>query len=143
MNELNVVLARVHPNTLKAALVAELGDKCPGVSTYGNDRPISIWLEDEATAEDFSTAEMIAAAHDPVFISANKTRIVADGSDTAIVTVYAQNAVNLLIAGVSVPVPIINGLGIAQIVSNDPASIEVTVENPDNRTTDRIIIEAI
>jgi hypothetical protein len=146
MKELNATLTNVHPGALDAALRAALPGKVLGVSTYGPARPVSIWLDDSTTPSEETTAANTANAHDPVFLSADKTAIQANGTDTATITVSAPKpgaaAVTLLVAGSAVPVTLAGGVGAIQITSADPVSIPVSVQNPSNRSTDQITVEA-
>lgn len=146
MREVQVQAGTVHVAALDAALRAAL-TTCKGLSTYGAGRPISIWLHDSALPADDATAQSIAAAHDPVFLSADKTTIKADGVDTATVTVAAPNVnaapVNLIVNGQVVPVTLTNGIGTVQVTSLDPTIITVTVQSSANRTTDSIEVQAI
>lgn len=146
MREITVNVGIMHSAALDTALRAALTDKVIGVSGYGETRPISIWLEDSASAADQLTATTTAQAHDPVFLSVDKTVIEGDGTDTATVTVNAPKVgaapVVLLIAGSPIAVTLTNGVGTVPI-SSDPATIEVSVQNPNNRTTDVLTIEAV
>ena len=146
MREVNVTLAAIHTLALDSALRAVLPGKTIGVSTYGPERPVSIWLEDSAAESEMTTAEALAAAHDPVFLTVDKTHIAADGVDTATITVSASQSgapVTLVVAGTPVSVTFINGIGTVTITSADPATIPVSVQDPANRTTDSYSIEAM
>lgn len=146
MRELNLTLPNLHSDGLTAALKSALGaDKALGISTYGNDRPISIWLADSATNADQQQAAAIALAHDPVFLSVDKSIIAANGLDTAMIYILAPKpgaAVTLLIGTTPVAVILDKGIGAISLVSSDPASIPISVQNPANRTTDTLIVEA-
>src|SRR5205085_627796 len=134
----------VHTAALDAALRAVLPGKIVGVSTYGPARPISIWMDDSAIGADDTAAAGIAALHDPVFLSADKDSIQADGSDTVTLMVTTTNpaaaGVSLLINGAAVPVTLNSGAGTVQIASADPLTITVSVQDPANRSTDHIVI---
>ncbi len=147
MRELNMTLDAVHPAALDAALRAALPGKVVGVSTYDPARPISIWLDDSATPDDEASAASLAAAHDPIFLSADRQNIAADGSDAASLTVSAPKPdaapVTLLVAGTVVPVTLTDGVGTLSIVSADPTTIAVSVQNAANRSTDQLTIEAV
>lgn len=147
MRELNATLSAVHPAAFDAALRAALPGKVVGVSTYDLARPISIWLDNSATPGDDATVSTLAAAHDPVFVSADRQSIVANGSDAAILTVNTPKqgaaAVTLLVAGAAVPVTLTNGVGTLSIVSADPTTISVSVLNAANRSTDQLTIQAV
>src|SRR5689334_18118248 len=147
MRELNVALTvEANPGGLDSALRAALASKIIGISTYGPDRPISIWLDDSATPADDLTAAGIADTHDPVFLSTDTTSIPADGSTAAMITIHAPKAgaapVTLLVVGTPIPVTLIDGIGTLAITSADPASIGISVQNPANRSTDSITVEA-
>jgi hypothetical protein len=146
MKELNITLTSVHPAALDAALRAALPGKVFGISSYGSVRPISIWLDDSVTPVDEATAASIANGHDPVFLSVDRATIQANGTDAATITVSASRpgaaAVTLLVAGSAVPVTLSGGVGAIQIASADPASILISVQNPSNRSTDQITVEA-
>jgi hypothetical protein len=107
----------------------------------------AIVASDEKIVELSALLDPPIAAHDPVFISADKTVITANGIDAAIITVSAPKqaaaAVSLLVAGTIVPVSLTNGVGTVEIASDDPASILVSVQNPTNRCLDTITIEAV
>jgi hypothetical protein len=147
MRELNMTLGAVHPAALDAALRAALPGKAVGVSTYDLARPISIWLDDTATPDDEASAAALADAHDPVFLSADRQSITADGSDPANLTVTAPKPgaapVTLLVAGTAVPVTLTDGVGVLSIVSTDPTTITVSVQNAANRSADQLTIEAV
>jgi hypothetical protein len=87
-----------------------------------------------------------ANAHDPVILSVDRTSIPADGATEAVVTVRAPKpgaaAVSLLVAGSPIAVTLTNGVGTIRITSADPASIPVSVQNPANRSTDSLTVEA-
>lgn len=147
MREVNVTLPNVHSDALTAALRSVLGaNKALGISTYGSTRPVSIWLADSTTAPDDQQATAIAQAHDPVFLSVDKATIIANGVDVATVHVIAPKlgaAVTLLIGTTPIPVTLTGGVGNITVVSVDPAAIPISVQNPANRTTDTVIVEAI
>ena len=152
MKEVNVTLTTVHPAALDAALHAALPGRVSGISSYGSARPLSIWLDDSVTPLDEATVTAVAETHDPVFLSADRpleagrVLIQADGMDTVTITVSAPRsdaaAVTLLVAGIAVPIALSGGIGAIQITSADPASVLVDVQNPSNRSTDQIIVEA-
>lgn len=145
--ELNATLTVWHESALDAVLGAALGSKCFGLSTYGPGRDISVWLSDDAAQADLDTAAALAAAHDPVHLSVDKTTILANGTDAATVTVHAPKAgaaaVVLLVNGVDWAIALTDGVGSDTITSLDPVTITVTVKNPANRSTDVLTIEAV
>src|SRR5262249_37410467 len=146
MREINFSLPNLHDGALDAALRLALPNKTLGLSTYGPQRPISIWLVDATTADDDSTAQGVAAAHDPEFLIANKTSIAADGNDAAAVGVFAPRLdaapVTLLVNGSPVPVTLTAGAGSLQITSLDAQIITVQLQNPANRSSDQLSIAA-
>lgn len=148
MQEVNATLTAWQTDVLDAALKAALGAKCYGLSTYGPGRDISIWLDDTAVQADKDSAAALAAAHDPVSITVDKTTILANGADAATVTVRAGKpgaaAVTLLINGVTDwAFTLTDGVGTDTLVSLDPATITLTVKNGSNRSTDSLTIEAV
>lgn len=147
MQEVNATLAAWREEALHAALKAALGSKCFGLSTYGAGRDISIWMDDSAVQADLDSAAAIAAAHDPVSLSADKTTILANGTDAATVTVRAPKpgaaAVTLLVNGVDWPIALTNGVGSDTLTALDPATITISVKNPSNRSTDVLTVEAV
>lgn len=148
MIETNIILANIHDSALDQALKTALPGKCFGLSTYGDiSRPISIWLDDSATGSDQTTATNTATAHDPVFLSVDKTSIVANGTDTATITVKAPKvgaaAITLIVNGADVPVSLSSGVGTVSITSLDKTTITATVKSPANRSTDAITIQAV
>lgn len=148
MIEVNTVLAQLNITGLDAALKSALPvGKVLGVQTYGPTRPISIWMDESTLQADRDTALTITATHDPVFLSVDKPKIKADNADITTISVSAPKpgaaAVTLLIGSNAVPVTLTNGEGSVQVTSAAPASITVSVQNPQNRTTDTLTIEAI
>src|SRR5262249_37575516 len=95
---------------------------------------------------DDTLATLTANSHDPVFLSVDRQTITADGLDAATVTVRALKAdaapIILLVAGTAVPVTLTNGLGQVTIRSSDPATLAISLQNPQNRTTDQIVVTA-
>jgi hypothetical protein len=147
VRQLALIEGTIQFPALDAAIRAALSVKMHGLSSYGTPGPVVAWLDDAATVDDDATALAIAAAHDPVFLSADKTTIQADGVDTVTVSVVAPNVnaapVNLLVNSQVVPVELTNGIGTVEIVSLDPARITVAVQSPANRTTDSVEVQAI
>jgi hypothetical protein len=168
MREIVVTIDYLHIEAFDAALKAALPGKALGVSApIGADGQVlsrsnpdangnttialgrvRVHLDDTATAADETTIAGIAQAHDPVLLSADRTTIVAANppTDTAMVTVRALKAgagpITLLVAGTAAPVPLTGGVGTLAISSADPATIAVSVQNPSNRSTDLVLIEA-
>jgi hypothetical protein len=129
---------------LTAALLAELPDIADGVST-GSTIPTRVHLRDKATEDDIDSAQAVLDAHDPVFLSVDKTVIVGDGVDTATIMVTAPKVdaapVVLLVEGTPVAVALVDGIGIVTI-NSDPATIHVLVQDAENRSSDALVIEA-
>lgn len=149
MHEVNPPLFSYLPHigALDSAIRTSLASKYHGLSTYDPGRPISLWMDDTAQPADDTTALSITAVHDPVFLSVDKINIAANNVDTATITVNAPKpgaaAVSLLVNGNVVPVTLTNGTGTILITSQDVQQITITVQNPSNRSTDQIIIQAV
>ena len=145
--EVNATLTAWHEKALHAALKAALNSKCFGLSTYGPGRDISIWLDDSAGQADLDSAAALAAAHDPVYLTVDKTTITANGTDAATVTVRAGKpgaaAVTLLVNGVDWNITVTDGVGSDSLTSLDPVTITISVKNPANRSTDVLTVEAV
>lgn len=140
MHEYRFVNDGIHDGALHQALKTAMGARFVGISTYGAGRPFSVWL---ASPTDEAAAIAVITAHDPVRLSVDTPSITADGIDTAnvlIQTIRPDAApVTLLVNGTPVRV---QG-GAIQISSDDPTTITITVQNPANRTTDTLIVEAL
>jgi hypothetical protein len=147
MRELSINAGVVNSGALNVALRAVLPGKVAGISTYELSQPISIWLEDAATASDSATALNTVAAHDPVFLSVDKSTIQADGTDPCTVTVRAPKAnaapVTLLVNGIDYPMSLTDGVATDTLVALDPTTVIITVKNPANRSTDTLTIQAV
>lgn len=148
MQEVNATLTAWREEALHAALKAALADKCYGISTYGPGRDISIWMDDTAAQADLDSAAALAAAHDPVFLSVDKTTITANGTDAATVTVRAPKpgaaAVTLLINGVTEwTFTLTDGVGTDTLTALDAGIITLTCKDSSNRTTDVLTVEAV
>lgn len=148
MQEVNATLTAWREEALHAALKTALGAKCYGISTYGPGRDISIWMDDTAVQAEKDSAAALAAAHDPVFLSVDKTTIVANGTDAATVTVRAPKpgaaAVTLLINGVTEwTFTLTDGVGTDTLTALDAGIITLTCKDSSNRTTDVLTVEAV
>lgn len=145
MIEVNAAIGEIHLGALDAALRSALGDKIIGLSTYGSDRPISVWMTDAATSEDVAVAQSVVVAHDPVFLSVDKTSIVNDGVDEATIIVQAVRPdpapVILIADGYEVPVSLENGVGSLSVSSIDAGIMVWAVKDAGNRTADKVQIE--
>jgi hypothetical protein len=168
MREIIVTIDFLHIEAFDATLKAALPGKVLGVSApigvngqvlsrsnpdgSGNTTlllgQVRVHLDDAATPTDEITIAGLAQAHDPVYLSTDKTVIVAVNppTDSATVTVRAPKAgaapVTLLVAGSAVPVTLTGGVGTLAISSADPASIAIGVQTPGNRSTDQLVIQA-
>jgi hypothetical protein len=144
MQEIKLTLPAVHVAALDAALRA-VCPKVIGVSLY-SDGAVSVWLEDTASDSERAAVQASAAAHDPVFLTADRAAIAADDTDTAAVHVRAPHpaaaAVTLLVGGQPVPVALTAGEAVLWLSSADPVQIVVTLQQPANRTTDSLVISA-
>lgn len=145
MNEITTT-APVHTGGLHAAVEAELGELLIGISE-GGGIPTRIHLTTLLSPEQDAAQEAIIDAHDPVFISTDRENIIANNSDIATITVRTLKqgaaAVTLLVDETAVPVTMVDGVGTVTIKSADPTVITVSVQNPENRTTDVLTIEAV
>jgi hypothetical protein len=144
MHEYKFLIENLHTPALHNALAAVLGGNFIGISTYGTDRPFSAWL---AGPDDETAAIVVITAHDPVSLSVDKSTITADGRDTATITVQTfrpdAEPVTLLVNDTPVPITLTNGIGTLEITSDDPTTITIVVQNPENRTTDILTVEAL
>ncbi len=147
MREFNSPLAFVHTAALDQALKTALPGKVIGVSTYGAERPIAVWMQDDTTPADDTAVQAILDAHDPVFLGMDKTLIRADGQDAVLLTIYAPRAgaadVTPVVAGQDVPLTLVNGLASDTLTALDPGAIIVTVKNGANRSTDSLMIQVV
>lgn len=148
MHELNPNLGfAVQSAALDAAIRGSLGSKLIGVSSYGNARPISLWMDDSALPADDAAAQSAGLAHDPVFLSADKTSIQANGTDAATVTILTPKqgaaAVTLSVSvNGGAPSDWIPALPTDTFTASDPGTYAITVKNPSNRSTDQLTITA-
>lgn len=105
-----------------------------------------VYTTPDATLEQLAAIQTVIDAHDPVWLSTDKNCIQANSMDVATVTIHAprlNTTVSLLVAGVEVLIALTNGVGSTQIAADAPGVIEVSVKNPENRTTDTLEIEAV
>lgn len=152
MQTLPISMAYLNAQGFTNALRAALGAKVFGISDDGRALPVSIWLDDTATPGDVTTASNLAAAHDPVNLTTDKTSVQADGNDTATISVSAPKpgaaAVTLVCtkpdaSQVTQAVTLVAGAGTIQFKTIIPGTYSVTVQNPANRSGDTITIEAV
>src|SRR5690349_3598734 len=78
--------ASIDPVTKRVKSVSNPDENGQTVTTYDQ---VLCRLDDSATPGDLATADSVAAAHDPVFLSVDKAIIAADGVETATITVLA------------------------------------------------------
>lgn len=167
----------LHLGALSTALAAALGIKSHGARCVWNDttKVPSTWtpgpdplnpsagavqnfgtcflsMDDTAQPADDTAALNLAAAHDPVFLSADKTTIQANGTDLATITVNAPKSGAAPVTVVCTPtagpqvteaVPLVAGVGTMQFKSSVQGSYTLTVQNPSNRSTDALVITAV
>jgi hypothetical protein len=146
MSEVLYANQRVHTWALDQAIRAQLEEATfGGVSTGGYG--LRVHFVGTPTAEQQAMVDGIIAAHDPVFLDVDRAVITADGVDTVAVIVRTlkpnATAVTLLINNVEQAVELVNGVGTVEVASEDPQTIQVSVKNPANRTTDMISIQAV
>ena len=154
---------------LQAAIVASLGAKFIGVNSAQDANRVPItWtpgnppvqnngtcyliMDDTAQPSDDATAQSLATAHDPVFLSVDRASIPSDNTTPATVTVRAPKvgaaAVTLSISApggqtVTQLVTMVAGVGTVAITSPISGAINVSVQNPSNRSADTITIQAV
>ena len=137
---------QVETLALDAALRAVLGEAMTGISVGAQDaegRCLRVHYVDLPTPEQEAAALAVVAAHDPVFLSVDKTTIQADGVDEATITVRAASPVTLLVADVVVVVELENGVGEVGITSADPRTIFIRVQDADNRCAQVLEVRAV
>jgi len=174
MHNLSNTIANVNVAALDAALKAALPGKVQGVSaSAGRDgstlvgpdepnakdgiftphnAPLVIHMDDSAPPADDAAALAIVAAHDPVFLEANKTVIAADGIDTVSIKVVAPRGLAGVTLQVSAnggplvdwpsPIALVAGVGTDTLTAQDPGTFVVTVKNPTNRSNAGLTIIA-
>jgi len=166
MHNLLATIPFVHIGALYQAINASIPTKIIGVTggilptgapqvwTDPNTPVTGIYLNmaDTAQPADDATAQNIATAHDPIYLTVDRTSIPADNSTPATVTVRAPKsgaaAVTLSIASpggqtVTQLVTMVAGVGTVAITSPISGAINVSVQNPSNRSTDTITIQAV
>lgn len=151
----NTSLAYYNTASLSSALIAALPGVVDSLSTYGPNRAIDMLLLGNPavlTAPQEITAQNIFNAHDPVFITADKTGIQSDGSDTATITVNAPKpgaaAINLICTkpdGTTIvqAVALVGGVGTTTFKTKIEGTYTITLQNAANRTTDSLTIQAV
>lgn len=154
MQQIIVSVRDLHTQALQNALSSTLGALSTGVTTARDQQVNGVMLSfaDQAQPADITNAQAIAAAHDPVFLSADKTSIQANGTDTVTILVQAPKQ-----GAVPVTLSVSNGssssdwgpftlnqsgAGSDTFVATDPGVYVITVKNPANRSTDQITIIA-
>lgn len=123
---------------------------CVGVGWDGDTpRPDFALSADETKRQ---AAAAIVATHDPVFLTADKTSIAANGTDAVTVTVSAPKVgaapVTLLItkpdgSTVTQAVTMTGGAGSVQLKTLLYGSYGITITNSANRTMDVLTVEAV
>ena len=149
-NEIWYTLPVIHGNALNDALKKVLGTSVAGLShgaQNGKGNNLRVHFVVEPTPELIAAAGQVINAHDPVFLTVDRLMIAANGTDEALITVYAPAVkaapVTLLVNGIEVAVELTSGVGEVGITSPDIHQIVVTVQNPENRTTDSLSIRAV
>jgi hypothetical protein len=165
LHSLITAIPFIHSLALDAAIRSALGAKFLGLRAALNSSntptfspssnvagAINLDMADAALSADDTTATNLAATHDPVFLSVSKTSIIADGIDSATITITAPKS------GAAVVTLICNGPnGLSQTISpvlsggvatdtfqtNIAGTYTITVQNPANRSTDQLIITAV
>lgn len=159
----------LHQGALTVALIGALASKCQGVrcatlanfvplvTTLENNVPVDhvgycfIGMSDTAQPADDTIALNFAAAHDPVFLTADKTAIQANGTDTATITVTAPKSGAAAVTLVCTPpngvlqtelITLVAGVGTMQFKSFVQGVFVIAVQNPANRSTDAITVIA-
>jgi hypothetical protein len=135
------------PSALHDVMFLAIPGNFIGISTNSAQVTIRVFSLIALSPQETLDAEIAIDTHDPVFLSANKRQITADGLDTAMITVTAPKPgaapVTLDINGQQVPITLIDGIGSQEITAIDPMVINVSVVNPENRISETIIIEAV
>jgi hypothetical protein len=151
----NTTLAFYNTPALHSALVTALPGVVDSISAYGPDRPIDLWLAGQGailSAPQQVTAQGIFDNHDPVFLSANKTIIQADGTETVTITVSApkQGAAATTVictkpdgTTLTQAVALTLGVGTTTLKTKIEGTYTITLQNPSNRTTDSLTIQAV
>jgi hypothetical protein len=133
--------------SLHNALSLAVGPNFIGISTNAELTEIRVHSEQALSQQEESDAQATIDNHDPVYLFVDTTQIDADGIDIATVTVQSPKpgaaGVTLDINGQSEVVTMIDGVGTVEITAIDPVTIEVTIINAENRTTDSLTIEAV
>lgn len=143
----------VHPAGLDAALRAAIAAPYTGLSTYGKtSRPVSIWFNDGTPQATIDLAPPIVQAHDPVFLTADKLTVAADGVDIATIAVAAPKAGAAPVTlqckkpdgtTINLPVTFAGGLGTVQFRTALLGDYAISVLNPGTRTTDQLTIKGV
>lgn len=131
---------------LDAAIRAELGEAVSGISLGAPDpegRRLRVHFTDTPTPEQEAAAGAVIDAHDPVFLSVDKTTIQADGIDEAVVTIRAASPVTLIVNGQDVAVELENGVGELGVTSDGPQTIRIVVKDGVNRCLDVLEVRAV
>lgn len=150
----NTILTYYNLMALSSALKTALPDAIDAVSAYGADRAMDLYLlgvPAVLTAPQETTTQDIFDDHDPVFLTIDKTEIEADGTDQATITVTAPKpgaAAIVLVCTkpdgttVTESVSLVSGVGTTTFKTKVEGIYTITLQNPSNRTTDSLTIEA-
>lgn len=146
---------RSHPAALDAALRAALPGQVIGLRAYDQSQPVYVYLDDATGPTEDGSVQATGSAHDPVFLSVDRTAIIAANppSDLATVTARAPNpnaaAITLQWSGdggltwTDWPMPALSaGLTADTFGALDPGAYLIRVKNADNRSTDQLTITA-
>jgi hypothetical protein len=143
----------IQPLALDTALRAACGANLSGLSTYGKvSRPISVWFNDGTPQATIDLALPVVQAHDPVFLTADKLAVAADGVDIATIAVAAPKTGAAPVTlqckkpdgtTINLPVTLAGGLGTIQFRTALPGDYAISVLNPGTRTTDQLTIKGV
>jgi hypothetical protein len=133
------------------ALYYALADAIPAEKiesiNSGDQAGVIIHLADSITSGELADANLIATAHDPVLLSADRPQIPADDATEAIITVQTVRpdaaSVTLNIRDESVPVNLTDGIGSVSVKSALPEQIVIRVIGGENRNIDGLVIESV
>lgn len=148
----NTTLANYQLGALSNAIKAALPSAVDGLSAYGPNRAIDMLYQGNIatlTAPQETTAQGIFDAHDPVYLTVDKNSVIADGTDTATITVTAPKvgaaAITLVCTkpdGTTTTdlITMTNGVGTTTFKTSLAGAYTITLQNPTNRTTDQLTI---
>lgn len=138
---------------LDAALRPALAPYFYGLSTFGTAaRPVSLKFRDDTPQSVLDSAPAIVQAHDPVFLTADKLTVQADGVDIATIAVATPKTGAAPVTlqckkpdgtTLTQAVTLAGGLGTVQFRTVMPGDYVFTVLNPGTRTTDQLTIKGV